>query len=269
MKGYKKKVLCIISLLIVFLFAACTQSDKGGSHQEFLQLGAFAVHHLSTDLTKVRDGAGRTFFLVPRGVPVPEDVDPNKVVRTPVKRVAAYGPFNVSALKALDVARKVLVGVTYPLEDWHLQEVRQGLISGKIAYLGDASSIDFERLKQQRPELVLSWDPGIIPMLNELNIPCLITSSSTAMCLNTRMRFVKFLSPFFNKEKEAEVFIQRVNNTLKNIRKQTADASQPPKVMWGDIYEKRVLIEPGNAWVAELITLLQSDYLFEDVYGTS
>jgi iron complex transport system substrate-binding protein len=39
--------------------------------------------------------------------------------------------------------------------------------------------------------------------------------------------------------------------------------------MWGDIYEKRVLVEPGNAWVGELVGLAHSDYLFEDVYGTS
>lgn len=39
--------------------------------------------------------------------------------------------------------------------------------------------------------------------------------------------------------------------------------------MWGDIYEKRVLVEPGNAWVGELIGLAQSGYLFNDVYSTS
>ena len=30
-----------------------------------------------------------------------------------------------------------------------------------------------------------------------------------------------------------------------------------------------MLVEPGNAWVAELIGLAQSNYLFDDVYGTS
>jgi iron complex transport system substrate-binding protein len=28
-------------------------------------------------------------------------------------------------------------------------------------------------------------------------------------------------------------------------------------------------VEPGNAWVGELVGLAESDYLFEDVYGTS
>lgn len=60
-----------------------------------------------------------------------------------------------------------------------------------------------------------------------------------------------------------------MNGALVDIRLRTADAGPPPKVMWGDIYEKRVLVEPGNAWVGELVGLAQSDYLFDDVYGTS
>ena len=55
---------------------------------------------------------------------------------------------------------------------------------------------------------------------------------------------------------------------MDEIRAKTASLPKP-KAMWGYIYEKRVLVEPGNAWVAELIGLAQSDYLFDDVYGTS
>jgi iron complex transport system substrate-binding protein len=89
------------------------------------------------------------------------------------------------------------------------------------------------------------------------------------MCLNARMRFVQFLAPFFNREKEAEAFFDRVNQALLDIRERTAGCGKTPKVMWGDIYEKRVLVEPGNAWVGELVGLADSDYLFNDVYGTS
>ncbi|MFW5901915.1 MAG: ABC transporter substrate-binding protein, partial [Thermodesulfobacteriota bacterium] len=121
----------------------------------------------------------------------------------------------------------------------------------------------------QEPELVLTWDHAIIPMLDELGIPCAVTSTPTAMCLNARMRFVKFLAPFFNKEEAADAFFERVNNALIEIREKTKNAGPMPKVMWGDIYEKRVLVEPGNAWVGELIGLAESDYLFEDVFGTS
>jgi iron complex transport system substrate-binding protein len=162
-----------------------------------------------------------------------------------------------------------LVGVTRPADKWYIPEVRRGMEAGKITYLGEASSIDFEKLKQARPELVLTWDYAAIAMLEELRVPCAITSTPVAMCLNARMRFVQFLAPFFGRETEADAFFQKVAKALEDIRERTANSQYRPKVMWGDIYEKRVLVEPGNAWVGELVGLAQSNYLFEDVYGTS
>jgi iron complex transport system substrate-binding protein len=258
-------------MMIAAITAACGNSDSGGGDRNpsFVQIGEFAVHRVSPDRTEVRDGAGRTLVLIPREAPAPEDVDANRVVRVPVRRVAAYGSFDVATLRALGVLEETLVGVTTPAKRWHIPEVREGMAAGRIAFLGDASSIDFERLKQQAPELVLTWDPSIIPMLDELGIPCAVTSTPTAMCLNARMRFVLFLAPFFEREEAAEAFFDRVNSALVAIRERTAGAGPPPRVMWGDIYEKRVLVEPGNAWVGELVGLAESDYLFDDVYGTS
>lgn len=255
----------ILSALLIF---ACSKAD-GNKKQSFVQIGEFTVTRVAEDRTEVRDGAGRTLVLVPRSAPTPTDVAPERLVRTPVQRVAAYGFFDVATMRALGVLEDTLVGVTCPADGWHIAAVKQGMASGNIAFLGDYNSIDFERLKQQQPELVLTWDHGIIPMLDELGIPCAITSTPTAMCLNARMRFVQFLAPFFHKEKEADAFFDRVNSALIDIRERTADAGPPPKVMWGDIYEKRVLVEPGNAWVGELVGLSQSDYLFDDVFGTS
>jgi iron complex transport system substrate-binding protein len=248
--------------------AACNKND-GDERASFLQIGEFSVQRVSPELTKVRDGAGRTLYLVPRGAPPPAGVESQRVVSTPVQRVVAYGFFDVATLRALGVLPQVLVGVTHPADGWFVDEVKQGMASGKIAFLGQSSSIDFERLRQQKPELVLTWDPSIIPKLDELGIPCAITSTPTAMCLNARMRFVQFLAPFFHREAQADAFFARVNNALQAIRKRTSDAPRQRKVMWGDIYEKRVLVEPGNAWVGELVGLADSDYLFDDVFGTS
>ncbi|BBO82593.1 ABC transporter substrate-binding protein [Desulfosarcina ovata subsp. sediminis] len=254
----------------IFLWLVCACSNSGEEKQaDFIQIGEFTVNRISDQRTEVRDGAGRTLVLIPRDVPAPDDVDPHRLVRTPVKRVVAYGFFDVAIMRALGVLEGTLVGVTYPAKRWYVDDVKKGMAAGKIAFLGDASSIDFERLKQLQPELVLTWDLAAIPMLDELGIPCAVTSTPTAMCLNARMRFVQFLAPFFNRQKEADAFFDRVNQALIAIRDRTAGCGSPPKVMWGDIYEKRVLVEPGNAWVGELIGLAESDYLFNDVYGTS
>nr|WP_321467458.1 ABC transporter substrate-binding protein [uncultured Desulfobulbus sp.] len=244
-------------------------SDADDKRPSFLQIGEFAVHRISPQRTEVRDGAGRTLVLIPRDAPMPTDTPPNQVVRVPVQRVVAYGFFDIAVLRALGVLEQTLVGVTTPEKRWFIPEIKRGMQSGTIAYVGDAASVDYERLKQAQPELVLTWDPSIIPMLDDLKIPAVVTTTPTAMCLNARMRFVQFLAPFFHREKEADGFFTRIDKALADIRARTAAVAHQPKVMWGDIYEKRVMVEPGNAWVGELVGLAQSDYEFKDVFGTS
>ena len=263
------KHIFIIILITLLLSASFSCTNNSAENESFIQIGDFTVNKISEERTEVRDGAGRKLVLIPRNATAPKDVDPHRIVRVPVQRITAAGYFDIATLKALGVLEETLVGVTHPEEDWYVEEVKEGMRRGRIAYLGDSESIDFERLRKQQPELVLTWDHSIIPMLDDLGIPCAITSTPTAMCLNARMRFVKFLAPFFNRQNEADHFFKKVEDALWAIREQTENAGPPPKVMWGDIYEKRVLVEPGNAWVGELVGLAQSDYLFDDVFGTS
>lgn len=257
-----------IFLLAIISISGCKTAET--EHKEsFLQIGEFAINRVNDALTVVRDGAGRRLALIPRDTNMPSGFEPHMVVRVPVQRVAAYGGFDVAALRVLGVVDDSLVAVTKPKEKWFVEDVQRGFDEGRIAYIGDSTAINFELLKQQRPELVLTWDPSIIPMLSTLGIPCIITSTPVAMCLNARMSYVKFLAPFFERERQAEDFFQRVSLSLQDIRTTTSGQWDKAKVIWGDMYEKRVLVEPGNAWIGELVDLVESDYLFEDVYGTS
>ena len=61
----------------------------------------------------------------------------------------------------------------------------------------------------------------------------------------------------------------RVQAAISRVRQRTKVVKHKPKVIWGDIYEKRVLVEPGHSWAAEVIRLAGGDYLFNDVRGTS
>lgn len=274
-KIFPMAIALLLAVLVVVLTGCSSDEKKQGrtvkssKDMSFMSIGGFSVNPIAKDWVEVRDGAGRTFVLIPRGEKAPEGYEPEQIVYTPVKRVAAYGAFDVAILKALGVLEDVLVGVTDKREDWTIPEVVEGMDQGKIVFLGNYNSIDFERLKQCEPEIVLTWDMSIIPMVEEMGAACIITTTPVAMCLNARMHFVNFIAPFFNREKEAKQYFKRVSDSLDAIRATTRNAKDQPKVMWGDIYEKRVLVEPGNAWVGELVGLAQSDYVFKDVFGMS
>ncbi|MDR0576530.1 MAG: ABC transporter substrate-binding protein [Candidatus Accumulibacter sp.] len=260
---------CLVRLTVLTTLlgalAAC-QNDGQKPKQSFMNIGEFSVSRKSGHI-EVRDGAGRRLALVPRGAKAPEGFGPTDVIEVPARRVIAYRAFEVGILAALGVP-ETLVGVTEPKEKWTRDDVRRGFEEGRIAYVGPSTAIDFERVKTQRPDVVMTWDPSIIPMMDSLGIPVVVTTTPIATCLNTHMRFVEFIAPFFGRENEGKAYFKKVAAALQDIRDRTRGLPKP-RAMWGDIYEKRVLVEPGNAWVAELIGLAQSDYLFDDVYGAS
>ncbi|MDR3204857.1 MAG: ABC transporter substrate-binding protein [Deltaproteobacteria bacterium] len=232
----------------------------------FLNLGEFTLIKKEGYML-ARDGAGRTLAVIPRGAPHPPGFEPTMVVEIPLRRVAVYSWFDVAIINALGRA-DTIVAVTTPEDGWHVDYIKRGFQEGRIAFLGDPGAIDYETVKTSNLDLIMTWDPSIVPMMDQLGLPVLVTATPIATCLSTQIRFVEFLAPFFGEEQKAKDFYQKVKLSLEQIRAKTKGLKKP-KAMWGDIYEKRVLVEPGNAWVAELIGLAQSDYLFDDVYGTS
>ncbi|MDR1936754.1 MAG: ABC transporter substrate-binding protein, partial [Candidatus Accumulibacter sp.] len=246
--------------------AACQGGGEQKPKPSFMNIGEFSVHKKEGH-TEVRDDAGRKLALIPRGARAPDGFAPTRVIEVPVRRVVSYRAFEIGILAALGVPETV-VGVTEPRDKWWREDVRRGFDEGRVVYVGPGTEVDFERVKAQHPDVVMTWDPSIIPMMDSLGIPVVVTTTPIATCLNTHMRFVEFIAPFFGREEQGRAYFEKVDSALRQIRERTRGLPQP-KAMWGDIYEKRVLVEPGNAWVAELIGLAQSDYLFKDVYGTS
>ena len=262
-------ITCVV-LLSVWLLGACGQSP--GMSPSFINIGEFSIKRLPENCNEIRDGVGRILVLVPRGQKPPKGYEINQIIETPVHRVVAYSGFNTSILKALGVL-DTLVGVTHKKDYWTIDEVVKGMDSGRIAYIGESNAIDFEKLKTIEPDLILTWDACAISMINELDIPVVITTTGEAMDLDTRMRFAKFLAIFFSREKEADEYVARVKNAIKSVSNSALDPvldkGLRPKVIWGDIYEKRVLVEPGNSWAAEMVELAGGDYLFDDIRGAS
>jgi len=265
-KNGRCKTLAIITLLLLGA-AACSREpiDKDPS---FIDIGGFSIKELTDNCDEITDGAGRILVLVPRGQNPPSGYEKKQIIKTPVRRVVAYSGFNVSMLKALGVL-DTLVGVTHPKDYWTIDEVAVGMDSGRIAWVGEASAIDFEKLKSLEPDLILTWDPCAISMTAELDIPGVITVTGEALTLDTRIRFARFLARFFKREKVADEYVARMENAIERVRGLLIDQDRRPRVIWGDIYEKRVLAEPGNSWVAEMLELAGGDYLFNDVFGAS
>ncbi|MDD3581650.1 MAG: ABC transporter substrate-binding protein [Desulfobacca sp.] len=263
----KKHVLAVIlwvSAVAAGLVLPACQPQSGGSLG-----GAFGVRELGEGRQEIVDGVGRRFLLVPEGKSALPGYPPTQIITIPVKRVGAGLPYDIGAMRYLGVLSDSLVGVIRREDRWASADVRAGIRSGKIAYLGEPNGIDYERLRVVSPDVMLTSDKRLLPKLDELKIPAIITTTPMAMTIEERLQYFYFLAALFGREEMAKQYEAVIQAKLAEVKKQTTSVSRKPKVIWGDIYQKRVLVEPMNSYVAQLVEVAGGDYLFDDVRGAS
>ncbi|MCD6353451.1 MAG: ABC transporter substrate-binding protein, partial [Proteobacteria bacterium] len=172
--------LALGSITLAFLlFSGCQGS--------FRHFGEFSVMYLENNCKVVTDGVGRKLLLVPRGQEAPKEYEGVTKVEIPVRKVVTYSNADAARLKTLGVVDSI-AGVVTKKDDWYIPEIRKGMEEGRIVYLGEYTSIDYERLQVINPDVVFTWDEGVIPKLKELDIPCVITSTKLAKDLPAHIR---------------------------------------------------------------------------------
>ncbi|MCD6305425.1 MAG: ABC transporter substrate-binding protein [Deltaproteobacteria bacterium] len=235
---------------------------------DFEQFGQFTVKSLHDGRKEITDGIGRKLLLVPRGNKPLKGDEEARTVRVPVEKVVVYSAYNAALIKELGRVNSI-AGVISPEERWYIPEIREGIRDGKISYIGEYKSIDYEKLKALKPNVVFTWDEGIIPKLEELSIPCVLTSTRIAKDLASHINFIQFLSAFYGEEEMAKSFVDAQFKEIDEISAGWKEAKSKPKVVWGDIYERKVLVEPGNSWAGQMVEKAGGDYLFHDLEGAS
>ncbi len=247
----------VLIFLLTFLLIGCESKHSG----------PFSISY-GNGYKEITDGIGRRFLLVSDTAKQIKNYEKSRIIKIPVKKVVVYSGYSAALIKELGHVDSI-VGVVVEKENWHIPEIRKGMEDGRIVYLGEFTAIDYEKLSALRPDVVFSWDEGIIPKLEEMGIPCVITSTKIAPNLSEHIRFILFLSAFYDEEERAKRFIEEQFRRIEEISSKLKDVNYKPKVIWGDIYPKKVLIEPGNSWAAEAVRKAGAEYLFNDVQGAS
>lgn len=256
------KKIAIMAWVLLAVWSAGLLPAQAG----FKAIGPFSFESRDDGSFVAIDGIGRRIYLLPRGRKAPPGVRPTEIVRIPVRSVATDSWRDTSLFLALGVIGTVKAVSGKP-DDWVIPQIQNGLKKGSIVSLGRRHGLDFERLAELKPELFFTWDESLVPMMDELGITTVIVNSETARDLDTQIRFIDFLAIFFGKQKEADEYVARTYAALKAIKAKIKGVKKRPKVIWGDIYSKRVLVEPGNSWAAQIVEAAGGDYLFSDVSG--
>jgi iron complex transport system substrate-binding protein len=190
------------------------------------------------------------------------------VVGVPVRRVAvATGGFDAGILESLGMLESV-VALSSISEGIHSPGLKGRLQGGHISPLGDRGALDYERIKQTAPELVLCPDLECASQVEAMGIPASVTYTSMDNGLEARLHFVDYLSAFGEREGPSGTFRDGFFKTMARLGEKAAHYPRA-SVMWALFLEKRAFVEPGSNWIAATLQGLGGDYLFSGTPGAS
>ena len=157
---------------------------------------------------------GAQFLVVPEGAAVPTDVpDGVTVLRQPLQNLYLVSTSVMDLFLALDALDCIALSGTRA-EGWYLDEARQAMLDGRIAYAGKYSAPDYEQILAANCGLAIEntmiyHTPEVKEQLERFGIPVLVERSSYESGPLARMEWIKFYGILLGKEELAQQVFDR------------------------------------------------------------
>lgn len=287
-----KKVLSLPILLIIFL-AGCfptapvTQVDltvepaekietplpAGTVQTELRHAKSFTVEYRESykilTVLKPWRGANRTFtyYLVPRGTPIPADTGDAQVIEIPVRHIASLATTHLPYLDELgDLDKLAAIGNAQYV---NTPGVLQRLQEGSIKAVGNGPDINLEGLIDLQPDMVTTLALGTsskddYQALMQKGIKTVIFSDFMEETPLGRAEWVKFMALFFNQEAQAEEIFSGVEARYEKMRALAEKVSTRPTVLLGFEINGKWNMPGGKSYQATYVKDAGGDYLWQD-----
>ncbi|HOP74946.1 MAG TPA: ABC transporter substrate-binding protein [Bacillota bacterium] len=231
----------------------------------------FLIERYPDGIKRIRDNDGRLFWLVPEGKKAPGGIDSGRIIPVPLRRGLFASVSQVCLLRpfADPSVWESVTGVAAPAEEWYIPQIRSGLQSGRIVYIGDAYSPDYERVQQLRPDVVFIYTgpsglTALARKLDTLGLTYIAENSYLETDPLGRLEWVKFFAAFYNREKEAiryfDEAVQRVNKLKAQI-----PSGHRVKVAWGVIYHGKAYVPGRDSFVTRMIEMAGGENVFSRI----
>lgn len=257
----------LVGVLIVMLIG-CAPAPVEQRDEAATFTADFLIEEIGDEIKKVTDAEGRVFLLIPDGQKPPAQYNDIPVINTPVERVLLTSTTQAGLISPLDVWDRI-AGVAASADQWHIDEIKEGLDNGSITYVGEAWSPDYEKISQLNPELVFVYTGefglhDMIAKLDELQIPYVVVNDYLENDPRSEMEWIAFISTFFNKYDEALEYVEQARLRIDQIES-NADGNEKPKVAWGFIFDGTAHVPNAGSHSAAMIRLAGGEYVFDDI----
>ena len=211
--------------------------------------------------------AGR-FLVVPEGAAEVDDLPEDVVVlRQPLDHIYLVSTSVMDLFVHLDALDSIALSGT-KAEGWYVEEAKQAMQEGRIAYAGKYSAPDYERILAAGCTLAIEntmvlHDPEVKEQLEKFGVPVLVERSSYESGPLARLEWLKFWGILLGKEELAE---QEFAQQVERLAPLAGQAPTGKRCAFFSITANNLAnVRKGGDYVAQMIEMAGGDYVFADL----
>jgi iron complex transport system substrate-binding protein len=203
------------------------------------------------------------YYLIPRGekkdISLPID---GHIIEVPVRSIAALSSTQIGILNFLGVTDKI---VAVSLSDRvYNEKLLKRVDSGHVIGVGHGATLDFERIVDLSPELVMV--AGFMKISNhetkliDAGLPVAFNIEWMESSPLARAEWAKFIAAFFNMEQKADELFVDLENRYSSIKSKIKDVKDKPDVISGYHYKGVWYMPGGQSYLAQLLRDAKGEY---------
>lgn len=234
----------------------------GFTIRRFAEYTAVEIHD-PWDSTRIL----QRYLLIDRNRPQPSGLPKGTVVKVPARKVVVYTSVHAAILDQLGVIGQV-IGVCEP-RYMDTPAIREGVASGRITDLGEATAPDIEKMIEVGAELIIAspFQNSSYGPVEKIGIPIFEGADYMESLPLGRTEWVRLYGLLFGKEELADSIFRVTEQRYLELKARVADVDHRPTILTEKKYGSSWFLPAGDSYMAHLFEDAGGQYLFRDLPG--
>jgi iron complex transport system substrate-binding protein len=264
----------IAFFVLLFFFISCSDAPDGSrsARNDSTQYATgFEIHDFGR-IKKITvfnpwekaSGISFSYYLIPENQSVPDSLKNKRIIFTPVERVVCLSTSHIAFIGALGEEDKIR-GVSGSRYISH-PEVAKKIASGEIVDVGYDNNLNYERILQQDPDLVMVYGvnsevTAYVRKMEDLGLNVFYVAEYLEKSPLGRAEWIKAIAPLFEKTSQADSFFTVAEKNYEELKRKAKRITPRPRVLVGLPYRDSWWIPGGESYLAHLIEDAGGNYI--------
>jgi len=271
---------CLYILLLCSLMASCRQSGSRQSNPDVLASdtiryarGIQILRHGEYTVVEVKNPWEegqllQRYILVGRDKPLPGNLPAGTVVRVPLQKVAVYTAVHAGIVDLLGETGRI-TGVCEP-NYMNTPAIREGLRTGRIRDIGEATAPNVERMIEIGTEYVIAspFQNSNYGAVEKTGIPIIEGADYMEAHPLGRTEWIRFYGLLFDREEVADSLFRATERRYLELKALAAHVSTRPTVVSEKRFGSTWYVPAGESYIAHFFADAGADYIFGNLPGT-